>query len=64
MKCNKEHHETAKQIADELFVNGIGQEAERLVLELPGGKDGGGWSKSSVIGRICQVLARQTESTT
>ncbi len=39
----------AKRIADELFKNGIGEKAERLVLELENGSNGGGWCKQAVI---------------
>ena len=37
-----------KAIVGKLFENGQGQQAMRLVLELPGKIDGGGWSKQSV----------------
>lgn len=38
----------ADEIVKTLFVNGAGQKAKRLVLELEDGKDGGGWGKKSV----------------
>lgn len=49
----------AWQIADDLFVNGAGVEAERLVLERRRGQyrdDIGGWSKTAVVDRITRVL--------
>ncbi len=38
----------AEEIVEELFKNGAGQKAKRLVLELENGKDGGGWGKRAV----------------
>lgn len=37
----------SKKIVDELFVNGAGQQADRLMLVLTNGKDGGGWAKNA-----------------
>jgi hypothetical protein len=34
--------------ANALFTNGYYEVAERLVLELPGKKDGGGWCRKAV----------------
>jgi hypothetical protein len=45
-----------KQIVDCLFTSGRGDEATRLVLELPGKKDGGGWCRRAVEDQIDQVL--------
>lgn len=49
VKVKLGNHEIAiivsKQIVDKLFVNGAGQQAERLMLVLENGKDGGGWGK-------------------
>lgn len=39
----------AKEIATELFQNGAGGAANRLVLELPNKRNGGGWCKQAVI---------------
>ncbi len=36
------------RIVDELFINGNGQRAQRLILELEDGKDGGGWCREAV----------------
>ncbi len=35
-------------IVGKLFESGYGQPAERLVLELPGKRDGGGWCRQAV----------------
>lgn len=48
--------ETARKIADQLFVNGNGDRAKRLVLELESGRDGGGWGEQPVIDIIKRVL--------
>ena len=48
--------ERAMTIAEELFRNGFGEEAKRLVLELDDGRDGGGWSKKAAIDRIEAAL--------
>jgi hypothetical protein len=58
-------YKLAATIAADLFTNGSGQHARRLVLELDGrGMDGGGWSESAVANRICDALlkARSPES--
>lgn len=52
-----ETRELAQRIADALFTNGAGQEARRLVLELDGGRDGGGWCKKAVADRIAAALS-------
>jgi len=51
-----DNQKLAATIADDLFTNGSGDEAERLVLELTGGRDGGGWCKVAVVGRIERAL--------
>jgi hypothetical protein len=48
--------EIANKIADRLFTNGMNQQAQRLVLELPGKRDGGGWCKQAVVDQIVEVL--------
>lgn len=48
----------AEQIADELFVNGFGERAERLVLLDDAGRNLGGWSKTAVVDRITACLER------
>lgn len=47
----------AKQIAEQLFQNGAGHKANRLVLEMPSGRDGGGWCKQAVVDVIVKHLA-------
>ena len=46
----------ADEIVKALFINGAGKEAKRLVLELPNGKDGGGWSQAGARGAIAAQL--------
>ncbi len=46
----------AKKIADQFFQNGQGKKAERLVLELKGKRNGGGWCKQAVIDVIVAQL--------
>ncbi len=48
----------AIKIADDLFQNGIGVKANRLVLELEDGSNGGGWSKKAAIDRIEMILKK------
>lgn len=52
--------ERAELVADEivasLFMNGAGQAARRLVLELDDGRNGGGWSAGPVKDVIVRVL--------
>jgi len=48
--------ELAKAIARAIFTTGSGQHAARLVLELPDGRDGGGWCEESVVDQILKVL--------
>lgn len=45
------------QAVDYLFTNGCGEVAERLVLSLPDGRDGGGWSRAAVQDRLRALLA-------
>lgn len=54
----KEMQDLAEKIAEQLFMNGMGEEANRLVLELPGKRDGGGWCKQAVVDVIMSVLER------
>lgn len=48
----------AEMIAAYLFRNGNGDHAKRLVLELEGGRDGGGWSERAVTDRIEELLLK------
>lgn len=45
----------AEKIADDLMT-GMSGKAHRLVLEMPGGKDGGGWGKGPLTDRIEGLL--------
>jgi hypothetical protein len=44
--------DVVKRIVDDLFVNGNGDKAERLVLTSSDGRNLGGWSKDAVVARI------------
>lgn len=46
----------AAEIADDLFTNGSGQKSTRLVMELPDGKDGGGWCHQALTSRVAKHL--------
>ncbi len=48
----------AEQIADDLFVNGAGERAQRLVLTVDSPKklDLGGWSYLCLVDRIADIL--------
>ena len=46
----------AEKIATRLFVNGLGQEAARLVLVDSNNRDLGGWCKRAVIDQIREIL--------
>lgn len=52
----------ARKAADYLFTNGNGDRAKRLVLELSGGKDGGGWCYDAVIAGIMNAICDVVES--
>lgn len=54
--------EIANEILNGLFVNGNGDEARRLVLELPDGRNGGGWSRVGAYGQIVTILQRHLTS--
>ncbi len=49
-------------IVDELFTNVFGESAQRLVLELPDKKDGGGWCRDSVSSIVAKHLAGECYS--
>jgi len=51
----------AKRIAQSLFTNAYHQEAQRLVLEMPNGQDGGGWCKSAATDYIERLLKAQND---
>lgn len=55
----REHHRRmAVSIAHDLFTNGNGDHAGRLVLAMRDGSDGGGWCVEAVIERIATALDR------
>jgi len=48
--------EIAMQLADDLFTDGWGNKAQRLVMELASGKPGGGWCHAAVVDRLAKGL--------
>lgn len=50
-------HELAVAVADELFRNGAGEIATRLLIELPGPRHGGGWCYEAVVSHVEKVLS-------
>jgi hypothetical protein len=46
----------AERITDYLFTSGAGESAERLVLELRGRRNGGGWARSAAASAIDRVI--------
>ena len=46
----------AEQITDYLFTNGAGQKAQRLVLEMPDRRNGGGWGREPMLHAILEQL--------
>lgn len=47
---------TARRIAHNLFTNGSGDHAKRLVMELSGDRGGGGWCEGAVVDQIRKAL--------
>lgn len=45
-----------EEVLNHLFTNGAGETADRLVLELENGRDGGGWCRGAVRDQICDAL--------
>ena len=54
---DKEKQGIAEKIVTRLFTNGFGEEAERLVLELPNGHESGGRCKQSAIDVVNEEIA-------
>jgi hypothetical protein len=52
----RNYRKLAARIADDLFVNGANQKAQRLVIELENGTTGGGWSRLAVTDRVEAIL--------
>lgn len=48
----------AECIVDSITTNGNNEQAERLVLMMPGGNDGGGWSRDTLVARIANMLTQ------
>lgn len=55
-KAEVSNHALAAKIAKELFANGFGQTAERLVLRANSLDTIGGWSREAAIRQIEEVL--------
>jgi hypothetical protein len=57
---SSKHRQLAEAIAEDLFVNGCGDVAERLVLTVDSApkRDLGGWSKGPLTDRIELLLRR------
>jgi len=54
----------AQQIADDLFVTGAGEQADRLVLwGAADDRNLGGWSKRAVVDRVRKLLLHATGAT-
>lgn len=54
----RQMRELAETIADDLFINGAGDEADRLVLTIdkPTERNLGGWSRRAVTERVIKAL--------
>jgi len=50
--------ELSQVVAADLFTNGNGDTAERLILELAEGEDGGGWSREAATKRIAFIIQK------
>ena len=55
----KQAEVVAQEIVESLFVNGDRKRAARLVLELPGRKDGGGLCELAVFDRVKKILQKK-----
>jgi hypothetical protein len=51
----------AQKITNYLFRNGDGEQADRLVLELPTHRGGGGWGRKPAEDAIARILLKETE---
>jgi hypothetical protein len=49
----------SRKITSYLFHNGAGELAKRLVLELPNGRNGGGWSEKPAENVIFDILLKE-----
>jgi len=48
--------EDIKKAVEDLFQNGMGEKAQRLVLMSQDGRNLGGWSKEPLIDQLCRSL--------
>jgi hypothetical protein len=55
-----DNRQLACKIAEDLFTNGAGKRAQRLVLEMPDLRNGGGWIESAVTSVIEKHLNAAT----
>lgn len=55
-KKQKKNPKLAERIADLLFFNGVGEEADRLVLMTLEGRNLGGWCRQAVIDQVVAAL--------
>ncbi len=51
---------TIEEILNRLFTNGAGETAQRLVLELENGRNGGGWCRNAVRDQIRDALLSES----
>lgn len=56
--------ELAMRVAKCLFTSGGGERAERLVLEMPMGKSGGGWAENCMADQIAKCLVESMKPLT
>ncbi|OGC95290.1 MAG: hypothetical protein A2029_01385 [Chloroflexi bacterium RBG_19FT_COMBO_47_9] len=49
----------ADEVIEELFMNGEGGKARRLVLELENGLNGDGWSKHGARSHIVEIIKKR-----
>jgi hypothetical protein len=57
-RVRKRNRRLAEKIADSLLVNGAAEKAQRLVLELKPGQDGGGLCRGAIVDRVEELLNR------
>jgi hypothetical protein len=57
-RVRKRNRRLAERIADSLLVNGAAEKAQRLVLEIKPGSDGGGLCRSAIVDRVEEILNR------
>lgn len=52
------NRQLAQWIAADLFTNGNGDVAKRLVMELEDGREGGGWGIKPAVDRIEKIICK------